>query len=148
MWLLVHMSFSVAFRVQFRECRNYCVGIATLKLWPISFHLFVSVCSFLCFSHLAGAQFADCIDCLIHCQVQITPCTQFVHSRQCLDFSHTWLAHFSSIGALNIYSEYLLCLVFEYSLHLFIIYQTIRTHHHELANNQSSFSLSHSPSLS
>ena len=64
-WLLVHRAFSVVFPVPFPWVCNYCVVARTLQVRSTSFHLFVSICTFLCFSRLNGIQLAHCIASLI-----------------------------------------------------------------------------------
>ena len=64
-WILVQMAFSVAFPVPFPWVCNYFVGVRTLQVRSTSFHLFVSTCSFPCFSRLDGIQLAHCFACLI-----------------------------------------------------------------------------------
>ena len=64
-WILVHRAFSVAFLVPFPWVCNYCVGARTRQVKSTSFHLYISICSYLCFSRLDGIQLAHCIACLI-----------------------------------------------------------------------------------
>lgn len=88
-----------------RECHSDCLGTTTLLVRSTSFHLVVSICSFLCFVHQAGAQFAHCIACLIHCQVQITPCKHFIQSHYCFVFNYTNFTCLSQLSVRHIFSR-------------------------------------------
>ena len=126
-------------RFDTRECRNYCLGTTTLLVRSTSFHLFVLICLFLCFSRMVDALVCP-MYCLLYLLSSIDHAVQqilSIHVSVSILITPTLpvcLSRLNGAFSFNQCFECSLSLTFEYHLHLFILCRTLWTRHHEGTN--------------